>query len=104
MKPWIITDFRPECYNPARARTRQLVRVSEGDSDGSEISLSTQEMLTLLNSIPSDILAATTFAGLVLYSVASGRIAETQSLTLSNHPRRCQVCNSTDVEVADYCG
>ena len=53
------------------------MRVSEGDSDGSEISLSTKEMLTLLNSFPSHILAATTFAGLVLYTVASGRIGGT---------------------------
>jgi hypothetical protein len=78
--------------------------VSEGDPDGFEISLSTQEVLTLLNSFPSHILAANTFVGLVLYTVASGRIGEIQSLTLSNRPRRCQICNSTDVEVADHCG
>ena len=49
------------------------MRVSEGDSDGSEISLSTQEMLTLLNSLPSHTLAATAFVGLVPYTVASGQ-------------------------------
>jgi hypothetical protein len=104
MKPWIITDFRPECDNSARERTRQLVRVSEGDPDGFEISLSTQEVLRLLNSFSEShsrnnhIRWACSLYGRI------GPKREIQTLTLRNRPRRCQICDSTDVEVTDYCG